>query len=115
MSQGERSVSCLAQENSEGDAADGAALGCRPAEGKATLARSSHAAADIQYVFGSQRSGWRTWRPSQQVRGFGFGFWQDLGPRREAPFFFFFVSGGAAISGGTRQLEMEAFLFLCIS
>lgn len=91
MSQGERSLSDLAQENCEGDAADGAAVGCRPAEGKAALARSPHAAADIQYVFGSQRSGWRTWRPSQQVRGFGFGFWQDLGPRREAPFFFFFV------------------------
>lgn len=101
MSQGERSVSDLAQENSEGDAADGAAVGCRPAEGKATLARFSRAAADIQYVFGSQRSGWRTWRPSQQVRGFGFGFWQDLGPRREAPFFFFCSSLAA------RRFQVE--------
>lgn len=87
----------ISQRNYKGKTVDGATADWNPAEGKAMLARFTHVAASSRYtVYVSERSGWRTWQLSQQVQGFGFGFWQDLGPRREAPFSL--MSGDAVVS-----------------
>lgn len=62
----------------------------------------------------SERSGWRTWQPSQQVPGFWIWFLAGFGAKKRGSLFACLWQRGG-FGSVTGLFEMEAFIFFCIS